>query len=213
MKTNQNMIRKMGDFEVVQRTKDQMFNATSLLKQWNEHSGQQKQMAHFTDNSSTKEFIKTLKKEESYKERNSVLIKSRGKYGGTWMHPFLFIDFAMWINPTFKYQVIKFVYDELIKNRHLAGDNYKTFCSAVHSIASNCDFSIPAKWLNYVVFNTHKPQIRNEASQDQLEVLQRLEKKYADLISEGYIKDLSTLKQKLLKEWKKRHAQTPLALA
>ena len=35
MKTNQNMIRKMGDFEVVQRTKDGMFNATGLLKQWN----------------------------------------------------------------------------------------------------------------------------------------------------------------------------------
>lgn len=29
------MIRKMGDFEVVQRTKDGMFNATGLLKQWN----------------------------------------------------------------------------------------------------------------------------------------------------------------------------------
>ena len=34
MKTNQNLIRKMGDFEVIQRTKDGMFNATSLAKQW-----------------------------------------------------------------------------------------------------------------------------------------------------------------------------------
>ena len=36
MKTNQNMIRKMGNFDVIQRTKDGFFNATTLLKQWNE---------------------------------------------------------------------------------------------------------------------------------------------------------------------------------
>ena len=29
------MIRKMGNFEVIQRTKDGFFNATALLKQWN----------------------------------------------------------------------------------------------------------------------------------------------------------------------------------
>ena len=41
-----------------------------------------------------------------------VYLKTRGKYnGGTWMHPMLFIDFAMWINPSFKYDVLKFVYD------------------------------------------------------------------------------------------------------
>ena len=42
-----------------------------------------------------------------------------------WMHPFLFIDFAMWINPTFKVTVIKFVYDELINYRNEAGDAYR----------------------------------------------------------------------------------------
>lgn len=29
------MIRPMGDFKVIQRTKDAFFNATNLLKQWN----------------------------------------------------------------------------------------------------------------------------------------------------------------------------------
>lgn len=85
----------MGEFEVVQRTSDKMFNATLLLKQWNESSGQQKKMIHYTENISTNEFIKALLKEEDLKERNSVLIQSRGKDGGTWMHPLLFIDYAM----------------------------------------------------------------------------------------------------------------------
>lgn len=56
MKTNQVMIRPMGDFAVTQRTKDGFFNATELLKQWNEYSGHQKQMVHYTDNSSQKSF-------------------------------------------------------------------------------------------------------------------------------------------------------------
>ena len=36
------MTRKMGGFEVHQRTKDSMFNATSLLNQWIKHSGKRK---------------------------------------------------------------------------------------------------------------------------------------------------------------------------
>ena len=35
MKTNNVMVRPMGDFVVQQRTKDGMFNATDLLRQWN----------------------------------------------------------------------------------------------------------------------------------------------------------------------------------
>lgn len=35
MITNQVMKRPMGNFLVEQRTKDSMFNATNLLKQWN----------------------------------------------------------------------------------------------------------------------------------------------------------------------------------
>ena len=39
MITNQVMKRPMGKFLVEQRTKDSMFNATNLLKQWNEFVG------------------------------------------------------------------------------------------------------------------------------------------------------------------------------
>ena len=116
----------MGDVKVNRRTSDGMFNATELLKQWNEQSGQQKQIIHFSENSNTKEFIEALILEESLSERNSVMIKSKANKGvnaGTWMHPVLFIDFAMWMNPKFKVKVLKFVYDEIIKHRHDAGDN------------------------------------------------------------------------------------------
>ncbi len=35
MKTSVNMLRPMGEYTVTQRTKDSMFNATDLMKQWN----------------------------------------------------------------------------------------------------------------------------------------------------------------------------------
>lgn len=39
MKTNQIMIRQMGEFTVSQRTKDGYFDAGELLRQWNSVEG------------------------------------------------------------------------------------------------------------------------------------------------------------------------------
>lgn len=101
MKTNQVMIRPMGEFKVIQRTKDAFFNATDLLKQWNQLKGMKKEVNDYFDLSSTKEFIYTIMERENYDTGNYPYHKSRANKGdnaGTWMHPLLFIDFAMWIN-------------------------------------------------------------------------------------------------------------------
>lgn len=50
----------MGCFSVEQRTKDGMFNATALLKQWNESAGEKKEIKKFFENQNTKEFISAL---------------------------------------------------------------------------------------------------------------------------------------------------------
>src|SRR5574343_509232 len=121
MKTNVVMIRPMGQFQVQQRTCDGMFNATALLKQWNESSGMKKSIQDFLFNDNTKEFIKVLESEENTNGGNSPYLATRGKQGATWMHPYLFIKFAMWLNPRFEYHVIKFVYDQLIRFRNDAG--------------------------------------------------------------------------------------------
>lgn len=202
MKTNQIMIRPMGEFKVIQRTKDAFFNATDLLNQWNGFSGQQKQMVHYTDNSSTKEFIKALISEEMFKERNSVLIQSRGKNGGTWMHPLLFIDFAMWINPTFKVKVLKFVYDEMIKFRNLAGDAYPRMCTAVSSILPEHVFKQKvkdlAKSLNIIVYGKHESEMRNKIGDEaKIRELYELELQIAQWIDLGFIKDYNSLKSTL----------------
>lgn len=196
MKTNQIMTRPMGDFHVEQRTKDGMFNATDLLKQWNISSGQQKDIAHYFENNSTEEFINALISEEKFTSRNSVYVKSKARMdrgGGTWMHPIMFIDFAMWLNPAFKVKVIKFVYDQMLKYRNDAGDAYKELSSAINSIVPNTFMPQAMRKvgeaLNYVVFNEHEQMLRNKkGSEDSMRELFELERRLAENINDGLIK-------------------------
>lgn len=210
MKTNNVIIRPMGEFQVAQRTKDGMFNATALLNQWNNASGQQKQMVHYFENNSTKEFVDTLIAKENLKERNSVYLKSRGKNGGTWMHPFLFIDFAMWLNPSFKYEVLKFVYDQMIKYRNEAGDAYRDLSASVYKIVDTSRMSMLmsqiSKGINYVVFGEHRPAIRNDkGTEEDQRKLYEMERKVSSLINEGFLKSYDEVMDYLRRRYRERN--------
>lgn len=130
MKTNQIMIRPMGEFTVSQRTKDSYFDGGDLLRQWNSVKGnEQRKMDEFLLAKRTGDFIEALIAEErenglgenSPKIDNQVVkkskVKEKGKAGRpkeeVWMHPFLFTKFAMWINPRFEVKVIRFVEDKI----------------------------------------------------------------------------------------------------
>jgi len=126
MKTNQIMIRSNSSF--LQRTKDGYFNANALLDDWNKKSEKKPmQMGNYKKNLSAKAFIIQLQTEGI----KNPLITERGKNGGTWMHPKLFIDFAMWVSVEFKSVVIDYVLDGLIKSRHDAGDYYNEMSAAI----------------------------------------------------------------------------------
>lgn len=113
------------DNRFIQRTKDGYFNATALLNDWNaKDSSRKKLMYTYTKLKTTNEFIDQLKKENI---NNPIYISNKG----TWMHPKLFIDFAMWVSVEFKSIVIDYVLDGLIKSRHDAGDYYNEMCASI----------------------------------------------------------------------------------
>lgn len=212
MKTNQNLVRQMGDFEVIQRTKDGMFNATQLLSQWNQSTGMKKEIYDFFKFKNTKEFVEVLEKEENLNTANPPYLKTRGKYGGTWMHPYLFVKFAMWINPKFEYHVIKFVYDELIRYRNDAGDAYRSLSSAMQKITPKRQMptamSHVAQALNYVVFGKHEREIRNNVAEEStMRELLNLEQYIAKAIKDGFLKSYEDVIQYLRREWHRK--QTP----
>lgn len=195
MKTSVNMVRKMGDFDVTQRTKDGMFNANGLAKQWNQSSGQRKDVSDFLRLSSTSEMIEALKTDTSIPvstDKEIVVKKRGGKVQGTWMHPYLFIDFAMWLNPSFKVQVITFIYDQLIKYRNDSGDMYVGLSSSIKRL-KGVDYGKVGRGLNYIVFNEHKKGRRNYATELELKELYELEKQLAFMIDNGLIDNFDSL--------------------
>lgn len=207
MKTNQIMERSMGEFKVYQRTKDGFFNATSLIKQWNASRGMKKEINDYLENKATEEFIEELILEENLDKGNYPYVKSRASRGdnaGTWMHPLLFLDFAMWLNPRFKVKVLKYVQDEMIKFRNLAGDAYPQMCKAVYSIIPEKIFkekiSALAKSLNIIVYGKHENQMRNKVGDaSKIKELYELQLQIAQFINLGLVKSYDQLKEVLTK--------------
>ena len=103
MKTNQTMINsKLWH----QRTKDGFFNANTLLNGWKvANPTSQKNLQKYKSNKSTMDFIEQLQSEgieRPYLSSNK----------GTWMHPKLFVDFAIWVSVEFKSKVIDCVLED-----------------------------------------------------------------------------------------------------
>lgn len=210
------MIRPIGMFSVEQRTKDSMFNATALLKQWNATSKGDRKMDLYFNSPKTQEFIETIMSKENLHTPKMVYVKSRASRGanaGTWMSPILFIDFAMWINPSFKYDVIKFVFDRMIEFRNDAGDAYKDLGSAVQKIVAPNFMCVAMKKvgeaLNWIIFNKHEKALRNKhGDEGKMRSLFDLEREIAMLINKGFIKDYKCLLSYLRDEYKRRNMPT-----
>jgi hypothetical protein len=224
MKTNQIMHRQMGSFDVQQRTKDGMFNATVLLQQWNETLKSDKRIFDFLSNSNTKEFIaalledinnqqvpnddncRHLEQTGNQQDTKRVYQSARGHNGGVWMHPLLFMKFAMWLNPRFELQVLKFVQDKMLEYRNLACESYKELSTNVAKLVPKdlmeSAMRRVARGVNYVVFNTHNPGERNlHATDDEQMKLFNFQNSISFTIKTGLIKTYEQLINFLRDRW------------
>ncbi len=193
MITNQIMKRPLDNFCVERRTKDGYFNLTDLLNSWNKANDSKKELKDYLGNKATQEFIKALSEEENLNGEKSPYLASRGKNGGTWGHPLLFIDFAMWLSPTFKVKVLKFVSDQMLTYRNEAGEAYKTLSSAMSKICTPHQMKkympILGKGINFIVTGRHEHQLRNEyGTEEKQKEYFELEKQVAMLINDGFLK-------------------------
>jgi len=223
MKTNQIITRKMGDFNVYQQTKDAYFDASALLQQWNMNRKTKKSMPEFLRIKPTKEFIDELGKElkmndtdyNQHQEPTLIYtIKGRtlkGK-GSTpdkvWMHPYLFIKFAMWLNPRFEVQVIKFVYDQLITLRNQIGDGYKEFSNACAKIGCVTpeDYKTMARCLNCAVLGKERQsRQRNELNEKEADEIDKISNLFVSAVNNGWITTIDQAKAYFRKEYNDRY--------
>lgn len=210
----------MGQFKVLQRLKDGFFDANALLRQWNSTDGNADlRISKFLSQQKVIEYIEALKEELQTGVNQPVgdyqllvTVKGRRDKRGiktpdqVWMHPYLFVKFAMWLNPRFEVKVVKFVYDQLIQYRHLAGDNYNVLAKSIASLP-DVDYPKVARALNWIVFNKHERDIRNTATPQQLQDMDELQRKLAFSVDMGYIRSFPDLMNSMRRIYNRQHAK------
>lgn len=136
MKTEVLMKRELFGHEITQKSKSEFFSATDLVKfgnKWRLINGMNMfNLSQYLNQKQTGEFIDELNNKYS-----NCLIKGRGRSSHTWVHPLLFIDIALAINPKLKIEVYEWLFDNLIKYRNDSGDSYREMSSALYSRFNN----------------------------------------------------------------------------
>jgi len=197
MKTNQIVVR---DGVVKQRTKDGYFSANSIIDHWNANNpNKQRSLDFYKRQKSVKELTEYLASTENI---DKAMEASKGRKSETWMHPILFVDFAMYISLELKVQALKWVLDGLIKSRHDAGDYYKEMGIAILEEYINVNNKKPSPF-TYIIEAKMLREIvgidkdRNELSEKELNILTSLQKINTTLIRNHVGKE-SRKKQLLL---------------
>ena len=136
METEVIMKRELFGCEVAQKSKTEYLSATDLVKAGNQWRMMNKMLPFDLSNwylqKGTKEFIAALEK-----QFGKVKISGKGRGHHTWVHPYLFIDIALAINPDLKIEVYKWMFDYLLKYRNDSGDSYKKMAGALYANQSN----------------------------------------------------------------------------
>lgn len=204
MKTAVIMQRQFNGLPIRQHSKTGFLNLNDLLECYlagNPRSP--KRVDNYMALNQTKEFAETIR--ESLLEANNqntknprdlvlplveplkVMETKRGKHGGTWVHPYLFLDFAMWLNPKFKLWAMSIIEDKLIELRNEAGDKFKDMAQALKQAGavSPREYMKECNMINKLTFGTIGKGKRNEATPEQLSLLNKLQKYNAHLIDKG----------------------------
>lgn len=175
MKTEVNLVRNLFGMDIKQKSKSEFFSLTDLVKAGNKYRtsiglpvfNQKK----YLDNKSTKEFIQELN--HKYNCISYVPAKHRGQ--NTWVHPLLFIDIALAIDPKLRIEVYEWLFDQLIKYRNDSGNSYKEMSASIYKRYSN-----HKEFPNYMrrACNYIKDQIGvsdwNKATEKQLQLRDRV---------------------------------------
>ena len=127
MKTQMIMTRQLGNFEVRQNHKTEMFNVNDLITAGNKAGklkGRNKKiLANYFTTDTYKEFEQALIWDGM--TTDEIKTTKTGANGGTWVCPLLLVDVAMWISPEFKVQALKWIIDGLVRSRDESGESFK----------------------------------------------------------------------------------------
>lgn len=102
-------------------------------------------MSEYLESPKTEELIQAIILEENLSRKSDLLynqVVAKGKVktltDGTrvpacvWMHPYLFIDFALWLNPSFKVKgILNIAKNDIIKPKKGKGEGIRSWSSSL----------------------------------------------------------------------------------
>lgn len=202
------MERDLNGFKVRQNSKTGMFCANDLLDIYNMSTTKNKRLDSYLRLTNVKSYIRAVIEDMNsnttdvwYLEKDVIQAKKGKVNGGTWMHPYVFIDFAMWLSPEFKLNCIKWIYDNLLKFRNDSGNSFKEVNSALREAGATdpLHYIREAKMINKLALGASCGGQRNSATEGQLDLLNRLQKADVKLINKrltfpNRVKELQNLK-------------------
>ena len=158
-------------------------------------------MREWCESESTVELINVMRDKLNASQDTQFIKTKRGKGGGTWVHLYLMLDAAAWLDAGFKIERYDtFIKGKLLEWRDESGNNFKLMTSAI-------DKHLPCltesnKISAYVqVSNLMQELIKpeggswNNATTEQLKVRANLENKLISFLEMGFIRDLKHLKE------------------
>lgn len=145
MKTQVLMERRLFDVSIRQQSSNGFFSATDLVNAGNKwRLVNDKSLFNLSMYLKSKSFCEFKNEMES--KYGNVIINGRGRNSATWVHPLIFIDIALAINPKLKIEVYEWLFDNLIKFRNDSGDSYKEMCAALY-----IRFKNKSEFHNYII--------------------------------------------------------------
>jgi len=130
MKTEVQMQRSILGLKVRQKHKSGFFNLPDLESVGNKYrldNGMKvKHVVDYFKAPSSKEFISEL-----INEYGQIQTGGRGRGHEKWVHPYLFIDIALWYSPKLKVKVYQWIYDNLTVFRDNSGDSFKLMAKSI----------------------------------------------------------------------------------
>lgn len=127
------MKRDFLGFDIQQMHDNKFFCLTDFIKALSVYYAQRgqkfnKNIPDFMRRQDTIELIKAIQDNEGIAQ---VYISKKGKNGGTYAHPLLLIELAMYCDRDFKYKALNWVKDKLCDYRDSSGESYKTLSGVI----------------------------------------------------------------------------------
>lgn len=184
------------DLSMLVNADDMFFNATEIAKQFD------KRMHDFWRDSQNEKYLNSLITLEECNKENFIKTRTGSKYGGTWLHQKMALQFARWLSSDFAVRLDKWIIERLKdeeqrkKARLAAKTGYLELSEAVkndHDPVMHYHYSNEANLVNRIVLdmtaNEYREKFDVKDIRDNLDAFQMKAIKDLQSANKVYIED------------------------